>query len=218
MPLGEVAQSYLHPLRFPPQQHKIAPGVAVDPETQKGYEIPRVDDDAGLVWLKRGKRSVDKPLPRALIPPKPIPQTAQEAALRRLAEAIAAPRLRAERRVRPAAAAAAARCAARRSRSTSPRSGPSALFIQGPPGSGKTYTGARLICSLLRAGRRVGVAATSHKAIANLLEEVEEAADDFEFRGLKKSGGGNPESVLRERAHRVRGVQRRVPARPRGAS
>ena len=26
VPLGEVAQSYLHPLRFPPQEHKLSPG------------------------------------------------------------------------------------------------------------------------------------------------------------------------------------------------
>ena len=50
------------------------------------------------------------------------------------------------------------------------------LFIQGPPGSGKTYTGARLIVSLIAAGKRVGVAATSHKAINNLLAEVETVA------------------------------------------
>src|SRR5215217_7457156 len=51
--LEEVAQSYLHPLRFPPQQHKLGAGIAVDPATGKGYEMPRVDDEAGLVWLKR---------------------------------------------------------------------------------------------------------------------------------------------------------------------
>ena len=80
--------------------------------------------------------------------------------------------------------------------------GGSALFIQGPPGSGKTYTGARLICELLAARQRVGVAATSHKAIANLLAEVERAAAEagVDFRGLKKSGGGNPESHY-ESAH-----------------
>lgn len=47
-----------------------------------------------------------------------------------------------------------------------------ALAIQGPPGSGKTYTGARMICDLIRAGRRVGVCAVSHKVIRNLLNEV----------------------------------------------
>ena len=50
------------------------------------------------------------------------------------------------------------------------------LAIQGPPGSGKTYTGARMICELVRAGRRVGVTAVSHKVIRNLLDEVVTAA------------------------------------------
>jgi uncharacterized protein len=70
------------------------------------------------------------------------------------------------------------------------------LFIQGPPGSGKTYTGARLIVDLIGRGQRVGVTSTSHKVIHNLLEEVEKVAAEggVEFRGLKKSSGGNPES------------------------
>jgi len=50
------------------------------------------------------------------------------------------------------------------------------LPLQGPPGSGKTYTGARVIVALARAGERVGVTAVSHKVIAKLLEEVDEAA------------------------------------------
>ncbi len=62
------------------------------------------------------------------------------------------------------------------------------LFIQGPPGSGKTWTGARLIVSLIASGKRVGVAATSHKAINNLLSEVEKVAvaEGVTFEGLKK--------------------------------
>jgi uncharacterized protein len=48
----------------------------------------------------------------------------------------------------------------------------------------------------MRNGRRVGVTATSHKAIHNLLDEVEEAAKEegLKFRGLKKSSGDNEES------------------------
>ena len=46
------------------------------------------------------------------------------------------------------------------------------LAIQGPPGSGKTYTGARMVCALLAAGKRVGITATSHKVIGNLLKAV----------------------------------------------
>ncbi|HEY6867798.1 MAG TPA: TM0106 family RecB-like putative nuclease [Candidatus Eisenbacteria bacterium] len=50
------------------------------------------------------------------------------------------------------------------------------LAIQGPPGSGKTFTGARMICDLVRAGRKVGVCAVSHKVVRNLLAAVVEAA------------------------------------------
>jgi len=53
-----------------------------------------------------------------------------------------------------------------------------ALAIQGPPGSGKTFTGARMICDLVRAGKKVGVCAVSHKVILNLLREVVKAAGE----------------------------------------
>jgi uncharacterized protein len=51
------------------------------------------------------------------------------------------------------------------------------LAIQGPPGSGKTYSGARMIATLLRAGKRVGITSNSHKVIGNLLARALEAAE-----------------------------------------
>lgn len=53
----------------------------------------------------------------------------------------------------------------------------SVLPIQGPPGSGKTFTGARMILELVRNGKRVGVTANSHKVISHLLEELCDAAE-----------------------------------------
>jgi len=50
------------------------------------------------------------------------------------------------------------------------------LPVQGPPGSGKTYLGARMICELVAARRKVAVTGPSHKVIRNLLEAVLEAA------------------------------------------
>jgi predicted RecB family nuclease len=64
----------------------------------------------------------------------------------------------------------------------------STLPIQGPPGSGKTWTGARMICSLLAAGKRVGITANSHKVIGNLLQEVLRAApgEGVEVRAVQR--------------------------------
>jgi predicted RecB family nuclease len=53
------------------------------------------------------------------------------------------------------------------------------LAIQGPPGAGKTFTGARMICALVGQGKRVGVTATSHKVIRNLLGEVARMAPEY---------------------------------------
>ena len=70
------------------------------------------------------------------------------------------------------------------------------LFIQGPPGSGKTWQGAKLAIALMRDGKRVGVTSLSHQAINKLLEEIEREAREqgFVFKGRKKSTGGNTES------------------------
>ena len=69
------------------------------------------------------------------------------------------------------------------------------LAIQGPPGSGKTYSGARMICTLLAAGRRVGITGTSHKVIGNLLAEVLKAAptEGVDVRPIQH---GQPHQVL----------------------
>ena len=56
------------------------------------------------------------------------------------------------------------------------------LPIQGPPGSGKTFTGARAILDLVRAGKRVGVTAVSHKVIDNLLLAIKKASEQEETR------------------------------------
>jgi uncharacterized protein len=51
--------------------------------------------------------------------------------------------------------------------------------IQGPPGAGKTYIGARMICALVAQGKTVGVTANSHKVIRNLLDAVREATEEM---------------------------------------
>jgi len=61
----------------------------------------------------------------------------------------------------------------------------SVFAIQGPPGSGKTYTGARMICELVKSGKRIGVAALSHKVIRKLLDDVVAAAHEMGFKGVR---------------------------------
>lgn len=70
------------------------------------------------------------------------------------------------------------------------------LFLQGPPGAGKTYSGSHIIVDLIRQGKRVAVSSNSHKAINNLLEAVERTAQKSKvsFRGVKKATAGNADT------------------------
>jgi uncharacterized protein len=76
----------------------------------------------------------------------------------------------------------------------------SILPIQGPPGAGKTFTGSRMICDLVRDGRKVGITAVGHKVIRKLLDEVVEAARESGIQGVacahrKKDADGDAQPV-----------------------
>jgi len=58
----------------------------------------------------------------------------------------------------------------------------SILPIQGPPGSGKTFTAAHMIIELVNTGKRVGVTANSHKVISNLLSTLCKAAGKMKLK------------------------------------
>jgi uncharacterized protein len=83
------------------------------------------------------------------------------------------------------------------------------LPIQGPPGSGKTYTAARMICTLLAARKRVGITAVSHKVIRRVLEEVLDAAkkEGIDVCCIEKVTGkpdkSNPSLVATDKNERV---------------
>src|SRR4051794_39014340 len=216
-PLPPPARSSIYTLRFPPQDHKIGPGSYVDPATETGVSVERVDDGEGIVEIKRATARRDDPLPRALIPGGPYDTRTQRAALRRFGTDVA------ERGLAAADRYGAVRAVLRRDlprTSAVPPGAPlqgeafdleqakrvaaglenSYLFVQGPPGSGKTYTGAQLICHLLGRGARVGVSSNSHAAIHNLLAEVERFAGDAPgWRGLKKPGTGADSRFRSER-------------------
>ena len=67
------------------------------------------------------------------------------------------------------------------------------LYLQGPHGSGKTFQASNAIIELLKNNKKIAVTANSHKVIHNLLERVENLANNqnYVFKGLKM---GNPDN------------------------
>ncbi|MEQ1897467.1 MAG: TM0106 family RecB-like putative nuclease [Vicinamibacterales bacterium] len=203
-------RSMIVPLDFPEQDFKM--GAHPDRKLEDPFSgakvgsVVRIDSDARRLHLRRGPSASADPLPTALVPGQPLPTSVQRQAIGRLADEVlsAGPRYRAARAL---LAREYPRCAGRaqgsriqtvdlaEQKALVATLDDSYLFMQGPPGSGKTWTGARLIVSLMAAGNRVGVAALSHKAINNLLREVEAVAvsEGLGFTGLKKCGGGDGE-------------------------
>ena len=180
-------QSHAYRMSFPEQEHKLTTE-GFDPDSRARFRL-RVDEDTGTVTLLRGTARDDEPLPRGLTPGGPLRDAVKREALLRFARAFEAgdlaryPALTAllERRrpdvrlgVDPVEAALTL--------------GESYLFVQGPPGSGKTWQGARMAIALMRAGKRVGVTSLSHKAMHNLLRAIQHEADaqGFTFSGAKR--------------------------------
>lgn len=72
------------------------------------------------------------------------------------------------------------------------------LYVQGPPGSGKTYSGSRMIAALLAEGHRVGILSNSHKAIHHLMAGAirECLRQDVDVRAVKKATAGREDTQL----------------------
>ena len=205
-------KSLVHTLIFPIQDHKLRAGLTVqDPATGRSAgDIVEIDDTSGAVGrlrLLRGPKFGSRPLPEAIVAGGPLEDRTQRAAVLRLADSMRAgdgryPALRAilareHPRIRglaPGARIQTTDLAAMQALALGLDA--SYLFLQGPPGTGKTWTGARIVVHLLAHGRRIGIAAQSHKAIHNLLAEIEKVAraTGLRFEGLKKASAGNPES------------------------
>ena len=190
------ARSTIYRFRFPPQEHAIAVGnTPHDPEIQTSVgTVFSLDDEHGVIDIRRGSAQ-PAPSPRSLIPyefvrPQPKPDSLQHLARHVLEHGIEGP---GERR------AARDLLMRRLPRFAGADSGPlradgedaeetarrlvaaideSYLAIQGPPGSGKSTVGARMIVDLVAGGRRVGVTANSHKVIGELLSKVARVADE----------------------------------------
>lgn len=212
IPLPAPSQSLIHTLSFPPQEHKISSGSFIDSASRKGVKVESINNATGTLRISRATKRAGEPLPRALIPGKPYKTHDQRAALRRFAEDIVTRGLDVQgsysalreilQREVPSTAVCergevlqAGKFNLEDAEQIAEGLNDSYLFIQGPPGSGKTYTGAHLILHLIAQGHRVGVAAGSHAAIHNLLTEVEKHAPPGEsFAGLKRCGADGSNS------------------------
>ena len=211
------------------------PDTAESDELKRGFcgTVVALDETTGTIELKRG-RSSPVPHPAALVPLDNVQNKVLRESLARLAEAVVAGGFAADSprraafdllgRVPPrievpaspptalgfadreglAAQGEAPLAAVRR---IAPRLDRSVLPVQGPPGSGKTYTGARMILDLLAGGKRVGVTANSHKVISNLLAAVCDAADGPPVEN-GRTGGEAGSSSVRQAAVEIRGVQK----------
>jgi predicted RecB family nuclease len=201
--LGREKKSILERYRFPIQDHGLKVGRAVvNPETVKEHlsrsvgTVHAIDEIGLTVTLKRSTENQELPRPKALIPFDLIGTDEMREALQRVARwvldhglddagAYQAARdllLRLPPRGRgiEAGAGTALRLANETPVQAAVRLGLAldhgTLAIQGPPGSGKTYTAAQMIVALVAAGKRIGVTANSHKVIGNALDAIDRAA------------------------------------------
>jgi uncharacterized protein len=211
--VGRVKRSLIHRYSFPPQDHTLDRARAVhDPRTQNDAgEVVSIDDQRRTIDLKRGASST-VPQPTALIPYDIVGSDVLRDSLIRLGSWVAANGIdgqglyRAERdlllrRTPRALKSALGPVIGSDGQLTQAAKDlvlrltlePSALPVQGPPGSGKTFTGARMIVELVSRGCRVGITAVSHKVISHLVDNVCEVGrqSGIEVRALQKANGAD---------------------------
>ncbi len=189
----EVVDRY----RFPAQETRIREGDKIHaplPDGREIGEVVEIDFAARTVSIKKRGIWAERH-PSAAFAHDTVPAREQAESLMRLGEWVAAHGVDAPGQYRAARDLLIGRGPRLAARNGGPLEAPgesgvdaalrlaltldrSALAIQGPPGSGKTFTGARMIGELVRAGKQVGVCAVSHKVITNLLREVVGAAGD----------------------------------------
>jgi predicted RecB family nuclease len=204
---GKEKNSNLYTYAFPEQPYKLAVGDTVmSPTTGKRLgKIFRIDEDENYVTIKSTCTIEEANNVRALIPDGPLRTDEQKASLIRIAESYEAgtlsgatldlvlsrdPRVKGQATIQPDLVTTDSVGAVVQALDNS------YLFIQGPPGSGKSTIGSQIICDLLAARKRVGVMSNSHKAIHNLLHKVEECAQNRAqmFTGLYKYSKDNSDS------------------------
>ncbi len=186
---------------FEPQRSNVRAGKELYYGDEKFGEVVTIDQAKGVVDIKKTKKTAEVHPPTVYMWSAPLPTDSQAGSLYRIgvwaAEngVDAAGRYRAGRdlllrrpprlingeKLQQFASETAVNTANRIVLALED----SVFAIQGPPGSGKTYTGARMICELVESGKRIGVTALSHKVIRKLLDDVVAAAHEMSFEGVR---------------------------------
>jgi predicted RecB family nuclease len=186
---------------FDPQKTNVRAGKDVYFGDEKVGEVVAIDHVKGVVDIKKTKKTAEVHPPTLYMWDAPLPTDAQAGSLYRIGDWIAAngldapgryragrdlllrrpPRLLDGETLEPLASETPENTASRIVLALED----SVFAIQGPPGSGKTYTGARMICELVKRGKKIGVTALSHKVIRNLLKSVVEAAQEKDVAAVR---------------------------------
>ena len=177
---------------FDPQKSNVRVGKSVYFGDEKFGEVIAIDHVKGIADIKKTKKTADAHAPTVYMWDAPLPTDAQAGSLYRIGAWVAEngvdapghyragrdlllskpPRLLDREKLDPLASERPENTASRIALALQD----SVFAIQGPPGSGKTYTGARMICELVKRGKTIGATALSHKVIRKLLDDVVEAA------------------------------------------
>jgi predicted RecB family nuclease len=183
--------------KFPPQECSIREGDALYTQDGNDFgEVISIDPLAGTVVVKK-RIKVDALHPTCVFTHVDFPTKEQSESILRLAESILKNGIDHHGEYR-AARDLVLRNSPRLAQGTIPTTDitiqsicdaglaldRSMLPIQGPPGSGKTYTAAHMICALVKAEKRVGITAVGHKVIRKLLDDVVAVSRENKVAGV----------------------------------
>jgi uncharacterized protein len=202
-----VNRSLVYAFTYPEQETKLRVGKdCTRTDTGQGFgTIVALDEETRTIEIKVG-RERDVPARLSVGPGKPIKSDVLRRAVWRFADSLIADDSRfAAVRALLRKDAPKLRDSDALTRFSDPLQAvlaldDSYLFIQGPPGAGKTTAGSKLILGLLQQGKRVGVTSNSHKVINHLLQAVE-------------TRGGAAFHVLRSQAVEQAGPRKLVPGK-----
>ena len=206
-------RSIVYTYSFPAQTYKLKVNSQVtNTATSENIgTIVDIDEDAGIVKIKCGKKKTPPPEELSIGPSGPISTDIIRKAIYRYADHILeepdkphpatqllmrrTPRIRGRR---PGERVVASKDLQGDTFEAIAALHNSHLFIQGPPGAGKTYISSHIILDLIKRGKKVGITSNSHKAIDNLLAKVENLAIEkgLKFQGFKKSGRDSETSFV----------------------